>query len=132
MIYYIKNKEANNRRTLRYYHNNYKTNYNYRISRLIRGRLYKALRARNLNKSGKSISPLLGCSIEMLKKYLISKFTKGMTWEDLMNGRIHIDHIKPLVLFNLESEEEQKIAFHYTNLQPLWAKDNLHKGISYG
>ena len=52
-----------------------------------------------------------------------------MTWEN--HGVWHIDHIKPCCQFNLIDEEEQKKCFHYTNLQPLWAKDNLSKGGKY-
>ena len=40
----------------------------------------------------------------------------------------HIDHHIPIASFNLLKEEEQKKCFHYTNLKPLWAKDNLSKG----
>ena len=40
----------------------------------------------------------------------------------------HIDHIKPLCAFNLMDVEQQKLAFHYTNLQPLWWRENLTKG----
>lgn len=49
-----------------------------------------------------------------------------MTWENF--GEWHIDHIVPLSKFNLTDYEQLKIACHFSNLQPLWAKDNLSKG----
>ena len=45
-----------------------------------------------------------------------------MTWDN-----IHIDHIKPISVFNLDDEEEFLDCCHYTNLQPLLAVDNLEK-----
>jgi hypothetical protein len=76
-------------------------------------------------KKGKTME-LVGCTTENVMKHLESKFTEGMTWENY--GQWHIDHIKPCASFNLEDVEEQKKCFHWTNLQPLWAKDNLVKG----
>ena len=66
-----------------------------------------------------------------LKQYnpVMKKFVSGMSWENY--GKWHIDHIKPCASFNLLEEDEQKKCFHYTNLQPLWAKDNLKKGGKY-
>ena len=49
-----------------------------------------------------------------------------MSWDN--HGEWHIDHIKPISLFDLTKIEEQQICFHYTNLQPLWAKENISKG----
>jgi hypothetical protein len=43
----------------------------------------------------------------------------------------HVDHIVPCSAFDLTNIEEQKKCFHYTNLQPLWAKDNLSKGNKF-
>ena len=78
---------------------------------------YKASNARNL----------IGCSYTDLRKHLENLFSPGMTWEN--NGRHgwHIDHIRPCASFDLTDPEQQKQCFHYTNLQPLWAKDNPAK-----
>jgi hypothetical protein len=72
---------------------------------------------------------LLGCSIEKLKQHLESKFKPGMSWSNY--GKWHIDHIKPCARFDLSKPNEQKKCFHYTNLQPLWAEENLKKN-KYG
>ena len=64
-----------------------------------------------------------------LKAYLELQFTDGMTWEN--RGNWHIDHIRPCASFDLTDPEQQKQCFHYTNLQPLWAADNLAKSDSW-
>ena len=75
---------------------------------------------------------LLGCDLDFFLKYLESKFLPGMTWENYGFYGWHIDHIRPCSSFNLSKIEEQEKCFHYSNLQPLWAKDNLEKGSRYG
>ena len=70
----------------------------------------------------------LGCTIPELKQYLESKFQEGMTWENWGVHGWHIDHIIPLSSFDLTCREQFLKVCHYTNLQPLWAKDNLSKG----
>lgn len=72
---------------------------------------------------------LTGCSKDDLYSHLESKFTEGMNWDNY--GKWHIDHIKPCVSFDLTDTEEQKKCFHWTNLQPLWAIDNMRKGAKY-
>ena len=84
---------------------------------------------RGNQKSGTTIE-LLGCSIENLKKYLETKFTSGMTWENYNLTGWHIDHITPLDKFDLTDELQIRIACHFTNLQPLWCEDNYSKGGS--
>lgn len=94
-----------------------------KLRKNLRVRLYTALTRNQWVKKGK-LKDYLGCSIEDLKKHLESKFWPNMTWDNY--GDWHIDHIVPLA----SAIDEQGILklCHYTNLQPLWAKDNLSKG----
>lgn len=101
----------------------YRKNPEVRIKHNLRSRIRHVLIG--LNKS-ESTMKLLGCSIEKLKSHLSSKFTKGMSFENY--GKWHIDHVKPCVSFDLTDPKQQKQCFHYTNLQPLWAKENISKG----
>ena len=70
---------------------------------------------------------LLGCSAEEYQEYIESKFEPGMTWENHKKDGWHIDHILPLNESEVSQEEKLK-RLHYTNTQPLWAKDNYSKG----
>ena len=97
---------------------------NFKITSNLRTRFKLALK--NNAKSGSAVKNL-GCTIEEFKKYFESLFTEGMTWEKVFDGSIHIDHKRPLASFDLSKPEEQTKACHYTNLQPLWAVDNLKK-----
>lgn len=69
---------------------------------------------------------LLGCSIPFLRGYIEAKFEIGMTWGNY--GQWHIDHIIPCAGFDLRDEGAQRECFNYSNLQPLWGKENLSKG----
>jgi hypothetical protein len=130
----VKRFETTNPNWRNKYQNNYNKNrkqvdINFKILSQLRTRLNKAIKG--LDKSA-TTQELLGCSIEELKTHLESKFTPGMSWSNNTKKGWHIDHIKPLSLFNLSNPEQQREACHYTNLQPLWAKDNLSKGAKYG
>ena len=89
----------------------------------VRSRLYNILRIKNITKQNKTFD-IVGCSPEFLKEHIGNQFTEGMSW-GLMGRRIHIDHIIPLS--SEKTEEEVYKLCHYTNLQPLWAEDNLRK-----
>ena len=101
----------------------------FKIKHRLRSRIRDALKRKNSVKS-KTTYELLGCSKQEFINYFESKFTEGMTW-DKVGKEIHIDHIKPCAKFDLTKKEEQEKCFHYTNLQPLWACDNLIKGSKY-
>jgi hypothetical protein len=98
-------------------------NVQYKLRHNLRSRLRKTIYGK---KHGLSPVRHLGCSIEDLKKHLESQFDSKMSWNNY--GEWHIDHIKPLADFDLTDEDQFKEACHYTNLQPLWAKDNYSKG----
>lgn len=68
----------------------------------------------------------LGCTMPEFLAHLESQFTAGMNFDNY--GDWHIDHIEPISKFDLENPEEVKKAVHFTNLQPLWAADNIRKG----
>ena len=95
----------------------------FKIKSLIRSRVWNFLNYSNITKKNKTFE-IIGCSPEFLKEYLEKQFVEGMSW-DLMGKHIHIDHIIPLS--SAKTEEEVYRLFHYTNLQPLWAKDNIIK-----
>ena len=69
----------------------------------------------------------IGCSIPEFKFYIEGKFSDGMTWENYGYHGWHLDHIIPLAFYDLSNREQFLKAVHYTNLQPLWARDNFAK-----
>jgi hypothetical protein len=111
----------------------YNDRYNYRMindpifrfKQRMRQRLIEAVKSQNAKKSKRTIE-YLGCTLAYLMGYIEGQFTQGMNWENY--GLWHIDHIKPIALFDLSKEKEREHCFHYTNLQPLWAKENMMKG----
>jgi hypothetical protein len=74
---------------------------------------------------------LAGCSLDDLCTFLEAEFSEGMNWQNYGLKGWHIDHIRPCASFNLEDPEEQKKCFHWTNLQPLWAIDNIRKSDTW-
>lgn len=100
----------------------------YRLQKNLRARLRSALH--NNYKTGSAVRDL-GCSISEFKAHLESQFQSGMTWNNYGRDGWHIDHIRPLTSFDLTDSKQIKQACHYTNLQPLWAEENLSKGASF-
>jgi hypothetical protein len=78
---------------------------------------------RYLNTKREKYYEIIGCTNHELKIYLEQKFLEGMSWDN--HGKWHIDHIIPLC--TAKNKQEAIALNHYTNLQPLWAQDNLRK-----
>lgn len=98
----------------------------------VRRRIHMALRGafHGTRKADGTIN-LIGCSYDELKRHIEKQFTPGMTWEKCFSGEIHLDHIRPCASFDLTDNAQQMECFHYTNLQPLWAQENLRKHAKY-
>jgi len=112
----------------KYVTNKLENDVDFKVLHGLRCRMKNAIKKQYGAKALKTME-LLGCSIEECRKHLESQFAIGMSWDN--HGDWHIDHIKPCASFDLTDPEQQKQCFHYTNLQPLWAEDNLKKSDTY-
>lgn len=115
--------QSKNRQKIRDYQNNrYKTDPNYRLGKLLRTRLIKALKRGSKTTSA---IKLLGCTLDQFRAHLELKFSDGMTWSNM--GKWEIDHISPCASFDLSDQIQLAECFSYKNLQPMWALDNRKK-----
>jgi len=123
------NKLKDSQRRKKYVKTKSKNDPNFKIRTRLRTRMNLALFGEQYAKADKTFN-LIGCSPSQLKSYLESLFQEGMSWDNYGVYGWHIDHIIPCASFDLTNPEQQRKCFHYTNLQPLWAVDNLKKGSS--
>jgi len=121
------NKENADKRK-EYYENIKTTNLPLYLVKIQRTQIKRCFSKSSLDKSKHSIE-YLGCNIETFINHIQKKI-------DIFNEKneikmtfdnIHLDHIKPVSRFNLDDENEFLDCCHYTNFQPLLAKDNLEK-----
>lgn len=123
--YYLKNREylikVNCERTAI----KIKANPLHKLKALLRTQIIVNLAKRKYIKCLKT-EELLGAKIDVVREHIESLFKSGMTWENHGTYGWHIDHKIPLA--SAKNKEEVYKLFHYTNLQPLWAKENLSKG----
>ena len=122
--WYINNKDRYLKSVRIRYSERYVTDPNYKLKKTICCKIKQTISGR---KKYKHSIELLGCSINDVRSHLERQFLPGMTWDNWNLYGWHIDHIIPISFFDLTKEEDQKQCFHYTNLQPLWALDNITK-----
>lgn len=103
-----------------------------RLHNSVARRIREQLQRDRLGKTGRRLETLIGYSIHGLKTHLEQLFVSGMSWENY-GSAWHIDHIRPRASFRFTSLEDQafKACWALTNLQPLWAEDNIRKGSTY-
>ena len=97
-----------------------------------RAALYRRLH-HALNGAAKADSTmmLVGCTIQDLVAHIEAQWADDMNWDNYGLKGWHIDHIRPCASFDLLDPEQQRQCFHYTNLQPLWADENLKKSDKF-
>lgn len=116
---------SNNREKINEHQRNRKLNDPlFKLKHIMNSRMRIFMKSNNITKRNRTFE-IVGCSPEYLKEHLEKQFTDGMSWEKL-GKEIHIDHIIPLA--SAKNEEEVYRLCHYSNLQPLWAIDNIKKG----
>ncbi len=108
----------------KYWNKRMATDMGFKLKQTLRRRMYMAIKQNQ--KSGSALK-LLGCSIPDFKIYIESKWETGMSWENYGKHGWHVDHIMPCAIFDLSIPEHQKRCFHFSNLQPMWAKENWIK-----
>ena len=116
------NKERIKESKKEYQRNRRKTDPLFKMCGNLRNRTLIAFKNKGYSKNTKT-QEMLGVDWEIAKQHIERQFAKGMNWDNY--GEWHIDHIIPLASAN-NKEELMKLC-HYTNLQPLWAEDNLSK-----
>jgi len=104
----------------------YMTDPKYAVSARMRSNLRMYLKKTGIKKTNKTFT-LLGYTKHQLMEHLESQFTDGMSWDNMSEW--HIDHIRPVSSFNYTTTEceDFKKCWALSNLQPLWAVDNLRK-----
>ena len=117
--YQKKNREKINKR-IKYRHKN---DILFKLSRNVRTRMGMFLKTKNYTKGKNNTKDIIGCTPQELKDFIEKKFKDGMSWSN--RDEWHIDHIIPLS--SAKTQEEVLRLCHYTNLQPLWVKENLQK-----
>ena len=119
--YRLKRKDKRKEYIKLYERNRRNKDIKYKLLCSLRGRLGRFVK----QKTNRTLN-ILGCTLVCFKKHLEEHFTDGMTWDNY--GEWHIDHIVPCAHFDMTKKKQVDKCFHYTNLQPLWAADNLSKG----
>jgi len=113
------------------YNKRFKSDPKFRARHFVRNRTKAVLKkylATGKAPKGQKFSKSLGTDIKTFVLYLESLFQLGMNWDNYGYSGWHVDHIYPLSQALKDGPEAFEKACHYTNLQPLWAKDNLSKG----
>ncbi len=106
----------------------YRTNVGYNLNRRMTSMIHASLH-NGSGKQGHHWEALVGYTSEQLKKHLKKTIPDGYSWQDYLEGSLHIDHKFPISVFNITSLEDINFqrCWALKNLQLLPAEENLRK-----
>jgi len=119
----------NNAEAIRLYNRAYLEDIEHKLAKAIRNRVRSAVQYQSGRRSA-GIYKILGCDLDWLMAWLEVQFRPSMTWDNY-GPAWHIDHIRPCASFDLTDPRQQRLCFHWTNLQPLLAEENFRKNKFY-
>jgi len=99
------------------------TDWEWRERTRIRARCNGLKRAKQ---SSKRYIAQLGCTRWQARKHIERLWLPGMSWDNHGKGW-EIDHIIPASRFDMNDPMQRLQMCHFTNLQPLWTRDNRRK-----
>jgi len=114
----FKPKQSYNKENYNKYHREYRKNPKNIVSDRLRHSINYSLRRMNIPRDGKNLKEMVTYSIEDLTKKLKETIPKGYTWQDFLDGKLDIDHKKPIVLFNYRDQKDKEF-------KECWALKNL-------
>lgn len=120
--YTLDNKEKIKEYNREYKKKKYREDPVFKVSSRMRRVIGQCIKRKKYIKKSKT-QDILGCDFVFFKNYIQRQFKDGMTWDNY--GEWHLDHIKPMA--TAKTEEQVLRLNHYTNFQPLWAKENIKK-----
>lgn len=102
------------------------TDLNYKLRIKLKDRINKSVKGI----LSQTLLALLGCDFAFFRHWIERNFARDMSWDNFGFGmnKWNIDHEVPLCAFDLTNPEQQRLAFHWSNMFPVWQKENLAKG----
>lgn len=108
-----------------YYRRRYHTDPAFRMQEIVKAQVRKAIRP--TRRGSRRTLDFLGYDRDELHRHIERQFPKGMSWDDVYAGRVHIDHVVPKSSFNLADPDEVRRAWALPNLRPIWVAENMRK-----
>ena len=110
--------------------NRRKTNLKFNLQSKIGRAILKSLKG---NKAGRHWETLVGYTLKDLIKQLKTTMPEGYTWQDYLDGKLHVDHIIPIRAFVFDKPEdpEFKDCWSLWNLRLLAVEENLKKNSNF-